>query len=154
MSKSTRFPAAVHIMTMLAAMGDDYLSSDLIAKSMNTNRVVVRRLIKALVDAGFVTSQAGVLGGARLEVSPKDITLLDIYRAVEDGDTFHFHSPHPKCPVANCVTEDLQVVLDDAESAMEKKLASKTLADVAKRGIAAMKRGIAVMKRIDAASRR
>ncbi len=147
MRKSTRFPAAIHIMTMLAGMDDEYLSSDLIAKSMDTNRVVVRRLIKSLADAGFVSSQAGILGGARLEVSPKDVTLLDIYRAVEEGDIFRFHTPQPKCPVANCVTEDLRVALDDAEAAMEKKLASTTLAEVSKRGIAVMKRFVAASRR-------
>lgn len=139
---------------MLAGMDDDYLSSDIIAKSMKTNRVVVRRLIKSLADAGFVSSQAGIQGGAKLEVSPRDITLLDIYRAVEEGSTFQFHSPQPKCPVANCVTADLRGILDEAESAMEKKLASKTLADVSKRGVAAMKRIIAAMKRLDRSSKR
>ena len=139
MRKSTRFPAAVHIMTMLAAGDDEYLSSDVIAASLDTNRVVVRRLIKALSEAGFVSSQAGVFGGTRLEVAPKDVSLLQIYRAVEEGSVFRFHSPHPRCPIADCVTEDLQQVLQDAESAMEKKLASKTLHDVAHRGSKLMK---------------
>ena len=48
MRKSTRFAAAVHILTMLAAIEEEYLSSDVIARSMNTNRVVVRRLIASL----------------------------------------------------------------------------------------------------------
>ncbi len=140
MAKSTRFPAAVHILTMLAAREGDYLSSDIIARSMNTNRVVVRRLISLLAQAGLVSSQAGVSGGARLEVSADEISLLDIYDAVEDGSLFRFHTPHPKCPVGTCVTEDLQRAFNDAESAMRDRLAAKSLAEVSRRGIRSMKR--------------
>lgn len=142
MRKSTRFPAAVHILTMLAAIEDEYLSSDIIARSMDTNRVVVRRLIASLAEAGFVSSQAGVFGGARLEVSPSEVTLLDIYRAVEEEGLFRFHTPHPRCKVGECVLSDLQAAINKAESEFEKQLSRTKLSDVASRGIATMKRYI------------
>lgn len=146
MRKSTRFPAAIHILTMLAATEGEYMSSDILARSMNTNRVVVRRLIAMLAEAGFVSSQAGVLGGTRLEQSSDQISLLDIYDAVEEGSLFRFHNPHPECPVANCVTEDLQGVLDEAEGALRDKLADATLADISGRGMRKMKEIIAAMQ--------
>ena len=146
MRKSTRFPAAVHIMTMLAARPDQYMSSEIIAGSLDTNRVVVRRLLAQLADAGLVSSQAGVFGGAKLELDPADITLLDIYEAVEPESLFRFHSPQANCPVAICVTEDLQKVFEDAESAMEQRLADKTLAQVSRRGAKKMKAHLAAMK--------
>ena len=139
MRQSTRFPAAVHILTMLAAKQNDFMSSDIIARSMDTNRVVVRRLISMLAQAGLVSSQAGVQGGARLEKSPKEMTLLEIYEAVEEGSLFRFHNPHPKCPVATCVTEDLRKACDSAEQSLREQLASKTLADVTRRGTRKMK---------------
>ncbi|MCR9201820.1 MAG: Rrf2 family transcriptional regulator [Planctomycetaceae bacterium] len=142
MRKSTRFAAAVHILTMLAAIEEDYLSSDVIARSMNTNRVVVRRLIASLAQAGFVSSQAGVLGGARLDVDPSSITLLDVYRAVEDEGLFKFHAPHPLCGVGELVLTDLQKAITKAESAFEKQLAATPLASVADRGIRKMKQYI------------
>jgi Rrf2 family protein len=143
MRKSTRFPAAVHIMTMLAAQPDQYMSSEIIASSMDTNRVVVRRLLALLAEFGLVSSQAGISGGAKLEKKPKEITLLEIYQAVERESLFRLHSPHPKCPVGACVTKDLTKVLDDAESAMERELATKTLADVSRRGVREMKAHLA-----------
>lgn len=143
MQKSTRFPAAVHILTMLAAKEGDYLSSEIIAHSMDTNRVVVRRLIALLAQAGLVSSQAGVSGGARLEKEPQEISLLDIYEAVEEGNLFRFHTPQAGCPVAVCVTADLKVALDDAEAALRERLASKTLAEVSRRGTRKMKQIIA-----------
>lgn len=143
MRKSTRFPAAVHIMTMLAAKPDGYMSSDIIAGSVNTNRVVVRRLLATLADAGLVSSQAGIFGGAKLEKEPSEITLLDIYQAVEPESLFRLHVPHPKCPVGACVTEDLLKVLNDAESAMEQELGTNTLADVSRRGVRKMKAHLA-----------
>jgi len=142
MRKSTRFPAAVHILTMLAAIEDEYLSSDVIARSMNTNRVVVRRLIASLAEAGFVSSQAGVFGGAHLDVDPASITLLDVYRAVEEEGLFRFHAPHPGCRVAEHVLADLQPAVDKAEAAFEQQLAATTLQDVAGRGIRTMKQYI------------
>lgn len=134
MRKSTRFPAAVHIMTMLTAQPDEYISSEIIARSLDTNRVVVRRLLGRLATAGLVSSQAGALGGAKLERKPAQITLLEIYQAVEPDSLFRLHRPHPHCPVAACVSEDLQQVLADAEQTLHRKLAATTLASVANRG--------------------
>ena len=143
MRKSTRFPAAVHIMTMLAARPNDYMSSEIIAGSMDTNRVVVRRLLALLADAGLVSSQAGAAGGAKLERKASQITLLDIYQAVEPDSLFRLHTPNPKCPVAACVTEDLQRVFADADRALATQFAAKTLASVSKRGVQKMKEHLA-----------
>jgi len=140
MKKSARFPSAVHILTMLAARQDEYLSSDLIAQSLGTNRVVALRLIALLAQAGLVTSQTGVQGGTKLEKKPREITLLEIYRAVEEGSIFKLHSPHPSCPVGKSVTRDLSTVLEAAEASLEKKLRSQTLAQSMKSGIEEMQR--------------
>jgi DNA-binding IscR family transcriptional regulator len=75
MSRSTRFPVAVHILAVLAIKPDGYIGSELIAKSVATNAVVVRRMISLLSKAGFVECQAGAGGGARLCVDPKTVTL-------------------------------------------------------------------------------
>ena len=143
MRKSTRFPAAVHIMTMLAAKPGEYMSSEIIAGSMDTNRVVVRRLLATLAEAGLVSSQAGISGGAMLEKPPEQISLLEIYEAVEPESLFRMHDPHPNCPVAACVQEDLVKVFRQAESAMERELSKKTLAAVCKRGTRKMRAHLA-----------
>ncbi len=135
MARSTRFPVAVHILTVLAAKEGEFVSSDFIARSVATNRVVVRRIISLLHAAKWVTSQAGIHGGAKLEVEPEQVNLLDVYRAVEKGSIFRVHESEPKCPIACCVKQDLESFLEVAEAAMEEKLAGKTLADMSKRAI-------------------
>ena len=140
MKKSTRFSGAVHIMTMLAAKPDNFLSSDVIATSMGTNRVVVLRLVALLTKADLVESRTGKHGGARLALTANKITLLDIYRAVEENSLFRYHSPHPSCVGGKYLTRDLKSILTDAESLLESKLAAKTLAISMKAGIRAMKK--------------
>ena len=135
MAKSTRFPVAVHILAFLSANQGEYVSSEAIAKSVATNPVAVRKILGMLVKAGFVSSFAGSRGGAKLEVNPKNLSLLDIYKAVEQKEVFQMHSPHPNCLLAKGVKVDLQQVFDAAQAAMEKQLAQKTLQDVSQRAV-------------------
>ena len=73
------------------------------------------------------------LGGATLAKAPADITLLDVFRAVEDeGELFRFHEhPNIQCPVGRNVHAVLGGKLDEADQAMEARLASVTLQDIA-----------------------
>ena len=135
MAQSTRFPVAVHILTFLSANQGEYVSSEAIAKSVATNPVAVRKILGMLVKAGFVSSLAGSRGGAKLEVAPQKLSLLDIYQAVEQKEIFQMHTPHPKCPLAKGVKADLQRVFDSAQTAMEQELAAKTLQDVSQRAV-------------------
>ncbi len=135
MAKSTRFPVAVHILAFLSANIGEYVNSEAIAKSVATNPVAVRKILGMLVKAGFVSSFAGSRGGARLEVNPKNLSLLDIYQAVEQKEVFQMHSPHPNCPLAKGVKVDLQQVFDVAQAAMEQQLALHTLQDVSQRAV-------------------
>ena len=135
MTKSTRFPVAVHILAFLSAKGGEYASSEAIAKSVATNPVAVRKILGMLVKAGFVSSLAGSRGGARLEIDPKKLSLLEIYQAVEQKEIFQMHTPHPNCPLAKGVKVDLQQVFDTAQTAMEQQLAEKTLQDVSQRAV-------------------
>lgn len=135
MTKSTRFPVAVHILTFLSAHPGEYVSSEAIAKSVATNPVAVRKILGMLVKAGFVSSLAGSKGGAKLEVEPNKLSLLDIYQAVEPREIFQMHEPHPHCPLAKGVKTDLQQVFDRAQTAMERQLAAKTLQDVSQKAV-------------------
>ena len=88
MSRSTRFPAAVHILPLLAIKNGECCISELIAKSLRTNAVVVRRIVGLLQEAGFVTWQAGSQVGTVLIVEPDKPTLRDICEAVKDQSVF------------------------------------------------------------------
>lgn len=135
MARSTRFPAAVHILTLLAIKKGECCSSQWIAKSLGTNAVVVRRIVGLLQEAGIVTSQAGSQGGAMLVVQPEKLTLKDIYDAVEDQSIFCMHDPHPKCPVACCVKDQVNELLNNAEEKMKAELARTRLSKITKPAI-------------------
>ena len=90
-----------------------------------------RRFQRKLKKAGIVRVEAGI-GGASLARDPSDITLLDIFNAVEtDTDLFHFHeNPNPECPVGRSVHPVLGEQLAGVQSAMERHLESITLKDL------------------------
>ena len=136
MSRSTRFPAAIHILTLLALKKGEYCSSEMIAKSVGTNAVVVRRIVGLLQEAGLVCSQAGSQGGAMLVCKPEKTTLREIYDAVEEQSVFCMHEPHPNCPVACCVKDQVNELVDRAEEKMKAELGRTRLSSIIKPAIA------------------
>lgn len=142
MTRSTRFPAAIHILTLLAIKKGECCSSEWVAKSLGTNAVVVRRIVGLLQEAGFVTSQAGSQGGAMLAVEPDTITLRDIYDAVEEDSVFCMHDPHPQCAVACSVKEQVSNLVDNAEDKMKAELARTKLSNITRPAIALYKKAM------------
>ena len=132
MTKSSRFVIATHTLALLANGDGEPMTSEWIAGSVNTNAVVIRRILAMLARAGLVASQEGAKGGTRLAMPAKNITLLAVYRAVEEGDLFASHPqpPNPNCPVGCHIQAALAPTLDAAEEAMAKSLAKTTVADV------------------------
>lgn len=133
---NTKFPVAVHIMVLLHVLGEEYSTSEKLARSVNTNPVVIRRINAMLKKAGLITINAGI-GGATLNREPKKITLFDIYQAVktsQDGVLFDMHSnPNPYCFVGANIHCALSDALISAQKTMEKELSKFTLADVIKK---------------------
>lgn len=127
--KSSRLAVAVHILTLLESEGGGPISSDYIASSVNTNPVVVRRMLSLLGRARLVTSQLGAGGGARLARPADAITLRDVYDAVEDPDLFAMHdAPNPRCPVGRHIGAALDAHLNHASRAMRATLDEVTIA--------------------------
>ena len=113
---------------------DDYkVTSNFLAGSINTNPVIVRNILGLLSSAGIVEIKAGV-GGASLAKSPNEITLLDIFKAVEKEESlFHFHeNPNPQCPVGRTVHSVMDEKLDNIQSAMENEMDKITLNQLVK----------------------
>lgn len=129
---STRFSVGVHILALLHIARQKHITSDLIAGSVNTNPVVIRRLLSRLKQAGLVDVSPGV-AGATLTRDPRDIRLLDVYDAVGAvaGSLFDTHkTPNPLCPVGAGIQTALEGSLAQAQAAMEQRLAATTLADI------------------------
>jgi Rrf2 family protein len=132
MARSCRFAVAVHVASLLALSEGQACTSEWIAGSVNTNPVVVRRILSSLAKAGLVCSTRGSNGGSVLAKSAERITLLDIQRAVEaeEEPALHHQPPNPACPVGRNIQSVLVRVMDRAEAAKEAVLATMTLAEV------------------------
>lgn len=134
MKITSRFTVAVHTLLVINAFQDKVkTTSEFIAGSVNVNPVVIRRTMQSLKAAGMIDVKAGS-GGARLARRPEDITLFDVYSAVDsvEGDLFHFHeNPNPACPVGRNIHAVLDVKLQEAQAALENQLKKTTLADLA-----------------------
>jgi DNA-binding IscR family transcriptional regulator len=128
-----RFAVAIHILSLLAVSQDVHTTSNFLARSIGTNPVVVRRISKLLENAGLIHIRAGV-GGSVLAQSPDDITLLDVYRAVESGERntlFAIHErPLAACPVGANIQTTLDRVFTEAHQAMAQVLQQRTLRNV------------------------
>lgn len=133
MQFSSRLPIAVHILLCIEHFQGQYkTTSEFLAGSVNVNPVIIRKTLGQLKRAGLVNVEAGV-GGAQLARKPEEITLRDVFTAVEGEEEtlFRFHEhPNPECPVGRNVHGLLDARLDNARVAMEHSLEQVTLRDL------------------------
>lgn len=134
MQISSRFTLAIHIFACIDTFKDKCkVTSDFLAGSTNVNPVIIRKILGQLKAAGLVEVARGT-GGASIPKPLEEITFLDVYRAVEcveNGELFHFHeNPNAACPVGRNIHHVLDDKLMQVQLAMERELASITLADV------------------------
>ena len=121
---------AVHVLAVLAYKEGDRVSSSFLASSVNTNPVIIRRLLLALQRAKLVETRKGPGFGSRLNRSPARISLAEIYQAVECEVPFVL--PRKKandgCPVGRGISSAMRDVFSSAQHALEQELAKTTLA--------------------------
>ena len=134
MQISSRFTVALHIFTCVDTFKDDYkITSDFLAGSINTNPVIIRKILSQLKNAGLITVARGT-GGITLTRPLKEITFYDVYEAiepVENGDLFNFHAdPNPKCPVGRNIHALLDDKLKVIQLAMENEMRKYTIDDL------------------------
>jgi DNA-binding IscR family transcriptional regulator len=118
MAANSRMATAVQILCVMVYKGPGGTNAEIIARSLRTNPVVVRRLLKCMQHAGLVEIRPGKDGGANLSREPDDITLDQIFQAVEtDTDVFALRQDgNPNCPV-NARMKDLLVPIFTATNA-------------------------------------
>ena len=132
MAGNSRLATAIHIAGMLSFADAMPMTSESIAQSVGTNAVVVRRIIGLLACHNIVKVKMGTGGGARLTKNPAEITLAEIYSALEEGAVFevpqfdeNFH-----CEVGKIVRPVLANILIDVEQSLKERLNQITLAEV------------------------
>ena len=134
MQISSRFTIALHIFTCIETFKNDYkITSDFLAGSINTNPVIIRKILTQLKNAGLITVARGT-GGISPTRPLKEISFYDVYQAiepVENGDLFNFHSsPNPQCPVGKNIHALLDGKLKAIQLAMENEMKKFTLDDL------------------------
>ncbi len=123
---------AVHVLAVLGYKDGERVSSALLASSVNTNPVIIRRLLLELQRARLIDTRKGAGSGSRLSRSPERINLAQIYQAVEGTEPFASppRRPNAACPVGQCMEETLGRVFASARAALERDLERTSLADV------------------------
>ncbi len=130
-----QFTFAVHIMTALAFSPERVIGSQTLAASVNTNPVVVRRLLLALRRARLIETFTGKHGGARLRKKPNRISLLDIYDAVECRPVIPVNERKAlkQCRVSCNMKSIMSSVAESTEQAVRKHLSGMTLAQLVRK---------------------
>jgi Rrf2 family protein len=132
MTANSRLASAVHIMSFVAHADDEGTTSEEIAKSLRTNPVVVRKLLKLLEREGLVALRQGRHGGVSLRHPASGITLGQIYKAVEsDSGVFAMRSQvHEGCVVACAMKRRLGPIFNAANAAVVQALGKTSLAEM------------------------
>jgi Rrf2 family protein len=134
MAANTRMATAVQILCVIAYTGPDGTNSEIVAKSLRTNPVVVRRLLKCMQQQGLVEIRPGKDGGVQLGRAPSQITLDQIYKAVETETGVFALRPRGNlnCPVDSRMKDLLTPIFGAADIAVEKTLKQTTLGSLVK----------------------
>lgn len=128
---STKCSVAVHcLIFMHEANGVAKVTSKLLAESTGCNPVFIRNILSALKKAGLITVPRGI-GGAQLSTDPSQITLYQIYSALEPKGLSSLIGIHPcqgrACPVAQNIHQVLQKPYHQIEEAIQSTMENTTL---------------------------
>lgn len=135
MFQNSHFALAVHILTALAIRTDEPVPSGDLAMSIGTNPAFLRGLLGRLKEAGLVEIKMGKGGGAQLRRKAEDISLVDVYRAVEhcQAITTHHSTPDTRCMVGRNILPVMEELIVDVQRAVENRLQAVNVADIAKK---------------------
>ena len=126
---NTRFATILHILTILAARPGEWMNSDWIAGSINTNPVIVRKELGILQEHGWVISRKGKDGGFILNISSDKITLAELYKVVKNSDVLGKKNLNPssKCPIGKDINKNLETLFTETDELVFASLQTKTL---------------------------
>jgi Rrf2 family protein len=129
---SVQFTVAAHIMAALAYRRGVEFRSVVLARSVNADPTFIRKSLSKLAKAGLVETRRGKNGASVLARSPRQITLLDIFRASHAPAAFTIHSypAEKRCPISCNIKQSMSAVLARAQGSFERTLAGVTLADL------------------------
>jgi DNA-binding IscR family transcriptional regulator len=124
----------LHVLLHMAER-DEPMTSDALAKAMDTNPVVIRRILAGLRDQGYVRSEKGHGGGWTLACNLSRVTLRDIYSALGCPPLLAMsnRTESPGCLVDQAVNAALDQAFRDAEAVLLTRLGEETIATMSNR---------------------
>lgn len=133
MRNDSRLSRMLHVLLHMARH-DGPMTSEVIARMLDTNPVVVRRTMAGLRNAGYVRSEKGHGGGWAIAMDLEEVSLLDVHRAVGGPRIFAIGNEHPNpdCAVEKVVNEALEDALREAEAQLVARLGAVSLAQLAR----------------------
>jgi DNA-binding IscR family transcriptional regulator len=147
MRRDSRLSGVLHVMVHMTSWPDP-TTSEVLAQAMETNPVVIRRMLAGLRARGFVRSEKGHGGGWTLDCDPACVTLRDIYEALGSPSILAIgnRSDSPTCLVEQGVNAVLTPAFAEIEATLLARLGEVTLADLAAE-VESRKRGTAIRNR-------
>ena len=131
MKRNSRLSLALHTLSHMAGSPERMRTSGDIAEHAGTNPVVVRRVLGKLREAGLLTSEKGHAGGWLLARQPQDITLADVYLALDERMVATDEtSDAPACSVEHALHERFSGVLKEIEESLVQKLSETSISEV------------------------
>ena len=129
MNSNQQFAVSCHILAILAAYPDLAVTSETIAESVDTNPVVIRRIMSRLRHYGLVNSRPGTNGGWRLVRPAEELSLRDVYHAVSNESLLAMHHhPNMDCPIGGNIQNTLGGVFGEVQTALDLVLEKVTIA--------------------------
>lgn len=131
MIRDSRLSGVLHVLLHMAEQPGPQ-TSETLARAMNTNPVVIRRIMAGLRDQGFVHSEKGHGGGWAIACDFATITLRDIYEALGRPEILAMgnRTDAPDCLVEQAVNVALGQAFDDAEALLLRRFGEITLAQL------------------------
>lgn len=129
MKRDSRLSGVLHVLLHMAEH-DGPVTSEVLARAMCTNPVVIRRIMAGLRERGYLRSEKGHRGGWRIARDLSDITLRDVYDALGQPSLFAMgnRNESPGCLVEQAVNAALDSAFEEAEALLLARLGEVTLA--------------------------
>jgi DNA-binding IscR family transcriptional regulator len=129
MKRDSRLSGVLHVLLHMADQPGP-VTSEALAKAMDTNPVVIRRIMAGLRERGYIQSARGHGGGWTLSCDLSHVTLRDIYSALGCSSLLAIghRTEAPGCLVEQAVNSALDQAFRDAEALLLARLGEVTLA--------------------------
>ena len=131
MKRNSRLSLALHTLSHMAGSPERVRTSTDIADHAGTNPVVVRRVLGKLREAGLLTSEKGHAGGWKLARPPQEITLADVYLALEESLVATDDEEQLRgCAVEHALHRRVSTVMKEIEQSLIERFSETTISEV------------------------